>query len=134
MKTITGTIYMAEDGEKFLTKAACKAYEDAFNRTKWINTYYNDFERQRREWERQTKDYSHPDFRELGICFPDYGVSVFKGKYSIYISHEQGRVTLCNLMTGQSGKSNCPPKDFDMRTGIAIAWARYRGEKVPDYI
>ena len=44
-----------------------------------------------------------------------------------------GTVTIINTRSGRMGFSKCNPKDvFDPVIGVAIAWARYCGETVPD--
>lgn len=45
----------------------------------------------------------------------------------------RGYTIVYNIKTGKTGVSKCNlSKDkFDIRTGLAIAWARYRGEEIP---
>ena len=47
----------------------------------------------------------------------------------------EGRTFIINLKTGKCGKAYCNNSDeFDSKCGWAVAWARYRGEEIPDYI
>lgn len=44
-------------------------------------------------------------------------------------------VTVMNVRTGKMGSAFCSPADeFDLETGIAIAWARMHGVKVPEWV
>jgi hypothetical protein len=46
-----------------------------------------------------------------------------------------GRTIIINLRTGRCGKAiQSNPNFFESEVGWAVAWARYRGEEVPDYI
>lgn len=127
MRTIKAEIYMAHDGTKFFTSVECHNYEakrleEAKKRARWIRTRFCDFIYNRNIG---AKDKMIHEIDEFTII----------GNFSIYCSKENGRVVITNLKTGRSGKAVCSnPKYFDDKTGVAVAWARYLGMEIPDYI
>ncbi len=119
-------VYTAEDGKKFLNMTDCIFYEShemIFNQRKqWISNQFADFEFFRNSLMNRT-----------GQSFSDSLNRKSIGNFYFYIDGD--RTTITNIKTGRSGKAICTHgKDFDFTTGWAIAWARYKGEKIPNYI
>lgn len=126
-------IYIAADGKEFLNLSDCLFYEKhtmkSVMRKTWIDKHYNDF----------IKNTLH--FAELARKngkFSGYLLDNMKDTFvhgDILIRQRKGRTTIINIRTGKCGKSICSnPEYFDEITGFAVAWARYKGEEVPDYI
>jgi hypothetical protein len=127
-------VYTAADGKDFLEKHECEQYEkgEMVRRKKidWVRKYYYDFDRNRDKWIDNCTE-----FKQFG------GNHIRDNQFDtvicgdIFMRQRDGRTTIINLRTGRCGKAiQSNPKFFDSETGWAIAWARYRGDEVPDYI
>ena len=129
-------IYVAEDGKEFLNMTDCIFYEShtmiANLRKEWIEKHYKDFLFNRDKWIDNCKD-----FTELG-CRRETEYVIYHDTTicdDILMRQRNGRTIIINLRTGRCGKAiQSNPKFFESETGWAIAWARYRGDEVPDYI
>ena len=132
MKTITTVIYVANDGKKFFDRYECRLYEkEATNRLRrenWIEGHYADLVETAKSID------SDAFVPLLGSNLFGGGFDVV-GTIALYQSPMERRTTVINLKTGRVGKAICNTHDsFDSKTGWAVAWARYRGETIPDYI
>ena len=119
-------IYIAEDGKEFFNMTDCLFYENhdmiEERKKKWINRQYNDFYNNQTAWARGQGIHEVKDFTIVG-------------NFSIYKNIIDGHVVITNLRTGRSGKAVCSNiRFFNHRVGTAIAWARYKGEEIPEYI
>ena len=126
MKVTFGKIYVADNGEKFLDEVACityELYEMAKDwRKDWIDKHYNDLVSNARSWD---SDSYIPQSDVIGVI----------NNIAIRQIQSEGRTSIINLKTGKCGKAYCNNSDeFDSKCGWAVAWARYRGEEIPDYI
>lgn len=126
MKVTFGRVYVADDGEKFLDEFACRLYElneMLINRREdWIDKYYNDLVSNAQSWD---SDSYIPQSDVIGVI----------NNIAIRQIQSEGRTSIINLKTGKCGKAYCNDSDeFDSKCGWAVAWARYRGEEIPDYI
>lgn len=128
-------IYVAKDGKEFLNMTDCILYEDYVlpinQRKEWIEKYYKDFLFNRDKWIDDCKDYT-----ELGCKQSEY-VLYYDTTIcdDIFMRQRDGRTIIINLRTGRCGKAiQSNPNFFDSKCGWAVAWARYRGDEVPDYI
>lgn len=126
MKVTFGRIYVADDGEKFLDEISCKFYElneMLINRREdWIDKHYNDLVSNAWSWD---SDSYIPQSDVIGVI----------NNIAIRQVQSEGRTSIINLKTGKCGKAYCNNSDeFDSKCGWAVAWARYRGEEIPDYI
>ena len=136
MKKISKTvhIFIAEDGKEFLNMTDCIYYEShamiANQRKCWIEKYFSDFNYNRNKWIDNCTE-----FKQYG------GNHIRENRFDtvicddIFTRQRDGRTTIINLRTGRCGKAiQSNSKFFESETGWAIAWARYRGDEVPDYI
>ena len=119
-------IYIAEDGRKFLNMTDCLFYEShdmiKERKKKWVDRQYNDFYNNRTAWAK-------------GRIIHEVERFTIVGNFSIYCDMIDGHVVITNLRTGRSGKAVCSnPRFFNHKIGTAIAWARYKGEEIPEYI
>lgn len=66
---------------------------------------------------------------ELSSYYPSYFNG---GNFTIIVEKTKGRVTILNTETGHLGiaKKNSVD-DWNVKTGLAIAWAKYKKEEVP---
>ncbi len=99
----------------------------------WIDSKLNSFAHvlpdKRKPWvkmavkfNREDIDYSHPN------------ISEFIGNFFIVCNLFTGETTIFNTVTKRRATARCNIEDkFDVRTGIAVAWARYNHEIIPDY-
>lgn len=126
-------VYIAEDGREFLNMADCLSYEShemkSVMRTTWISKYYNDFIENTIRFSELAREngkfsgYLHDKMNDTFV------------HNNILVRQRKGRTTIINIRTGRCGKSICSNSEyFEDITGYAIAWARYKGEEVPDYI
>lgn len=127
-------VYTAADGKVFLDKNECEQYEkgEMVRRKKidWVRKYYHDFEINRDKWIDKCTD-----FKEFGGEYQEHKLYDTIVCDDIFMRQREGRTIIINLRTGRCGKAiQSNPKFFDSETGFAIAWARYRGDEVPDYI
>lgn len=127
-------IYVAEDGKEFLNMEDCTFYEShtmrAEQRKNWIKKYYKDFLFNYNKWIDDCDE-----FKEFGGGRQKYNIYDTTICDDILVRQRDGRTVIINLRTGRCGKAiQSNPKFFDSETGWAIAWARYRGDEVPDYI
>ena len=127
-------VYTAADGKDFLDKHECEQYEkyEMKRRQKidWVKKYFSDFEFNRDRWIDECSE-----FKEFGGNQTRYNIydTVICG--DIFMRQRDGRTLIINLRTGRCGKAiQSNPNFFESETGWAIAWARYRGDEVPDYI
>lgn len=127
-------VYTAEDGKIFLNKNECEQYEkgEMVRRRKidWVRKYYHDFDYNRDKWIDNCTE-----FKQYG------GNHIRENRFDtvicddIFMRQRDGRTLIINLRTGRCGKAiQSNSKFFESETGWAIAWARYRGDEVPDYI
>ena len=127
-------VYTAADGKDFLDKHECEQYEKGEmvrrKRLDWIRKYYHDFDYNRDKWIDNCTE-----FKQYG------GNHIRENKFDtvicgdIFMRQRDGRTIIINLRTGRCGKAiQSNSLFFDSETGWAIAWARYRGDEVPDYI
>ena len=126
MKVVETCIYIAHDGTKFFTAVECRDYEkskvEKAKRARWIELRYCDFLNNRTAWAK-------------GKIIHEANEFTIVGNFSIYCNISDGHTVITNLKTGRSGKSVCSNrKFFDNKIGTAIAWARYLGMEIPDYI
>lgn len=136
MKKVSKTVnvFIAKDGKEFLNMTDCIYYEHhdmiANQRENWIEKYYKDF-----LFNRDTWIDSCDEFKEFGGGRQEYNIYDTVICNDILMRQRDGRTIIINLRTGRCGKAiQSNPKFFDSETGWAIAWARYRGDEVPDYI
>jgi hypothetical protein len=127
-------VYTAADGKIFLDKNECEQYEkgDMVRRKKidWVRKYYADFLLNREIWVDGCTE-----FKEFGGERQKYNIYDTIICDDILMRQRGGRTIIINLRTGRCGKAiQSNPKFFDSETGWAVAWARYRGDEVPDYI
>jgi hypothetical protein len=99
----------------------------------WIDSKLNSFAHvlpdKRKPWVKMDNklniedvDYSHPN------------ISEFIGNFFIVCNLFTGETTIFNIVTKRRATARCNIEDkFDVRTGIAVAWARYNHEIIPDY-
>ena len=132
MKTITTTVYVSTDGKKFFDRFECREYErnyaNTIRRENWIEGHYADLAV-------STKSIDSDAF--VPLCNNEFAGGGFGvvGTIALYQSPMERRTTIINLKTGRCGKAICNSNDnFDSKCGWAVAWARYRGETIPDYI
>lgn len=62
-----------------------------------------------------------------------YYTSMFTGgNFSFIVNRKKGRVVIANIETGHLGiaKKNSVD-DWNVKTGLAVAWAKYKNEEVP---
>ena len=126
MRVVGTYIYIAHDGTKFFTAVECRDYENSIaekaERARWIEERYFDFLNNRTAWAKGKIIHEANEFTIIG-------------NFSIYCNKDDGHVVITNLKTGRSGKAVCSnPKYFNSKTGVAVAWARYLGMEIPDYI
>lgn len=119
-------IYVAEDGKEFLNMTDCIFYEShtmvANQRKEWIEKHYNDLVSNAWSWDSDS-------------CIPQADVIGVINNIAIRQVQSEGRTSIINLKTGKCGKAYCNNSDeFDSKCGWAVAWARCRGEEIPDYI
>ena len=128
-------IYIAKDGKEFLNMTDCIFYEShamvANQRKCWVEKYYKDFLFNRDTWIDNCKNLTELGGRETEyVIYHDTTICD-----DILMRLRDGRTIIINLRTGRYGKAiQSNPKFFESETGWAIAWARYRGDEVPDYI
>jgi hypothetical protein len=124
-KTVEITVYVADDGEEFMHKESCLYHEERMNsikRIKWRSKIFKDLE-------------NFVDSYDSGDCVPLCNATLTIGNFVLYQNAEERRTTIINIKNGRIGKAICHNSDkFNRRMGWAIAWARYRGETIPDYI
>ena len=132
MKIITTTAYVANDGEMFFDRFECFQHEkeiaNNLRRENWIESYYTDLV--------ETAKFIDSD-AFVPLCNNEFAGGGFGvvGTIALYQSPMERRTTIINLKTGHCGKAICNSNDnFDSKCGWAVAWARYRGEEIPDYI
>lgn len=127
-------MFVAEDGKEFLNIADCIYYENYVmrkeQRKNWIEKYFSDFDYNRDKWIDNCTE-----FKQFG------GNHIRENQFDtvicddIFMRQRDGRTIIINLRTGRCGKAiQSNPKFFESETGWAIAWARYRGDEVPNYI
>lgn len=128
-------IYVAKDGKEFLNMTDCIFYESHVmvpnQKKEWVKRYYSDFCNNRDKWIDNCKDLA-----EFGCKEHEY-VSHYDTTIcdDILMRQRDGRTIIINLRTGRCGKAiQSNPIFFKSETGWAVAWARYRGDEVPDYI
>ena len=127
-------MFVAEDGKEFLNIADCIYYENyvmrAEQRKKWIKKHYKDFLLNRDKWIDDCDE-----FKEFGGGRQKYNIYDTTICDDILMRQRDGRTLIINLRTGRCGKAiQSNSKFFESETGWAIAWARYRGDEIPDYI
>lgn len=126
-------IYIAKDGKEFLNMTDCIFYEShemtSIMRKQWIEKYYNDFMQNCVYFEGAVKKNGHYS----GYIHEKWGDTTIYG--DMLMRQGDGRTIIINTRTGHCGKAICSnPKYFEVATGWAVAWARYKGEEIPDYI
>lgn len=126
-------IYIAKDGKEFLNMTDCIFYEShemkSIMRKTWIDKYYNDFIKNTIRFSESARK----NGKFSGCLLDNMNDTFVHG--DILTRQRKGRTTIINIRTGQCGKSICSnSKYFEEITGYAIAWARYRGDEIPDYI
>jgi hypothetical protein len=128
-------IYVAGDGKEFLNMTDCIFYEShimmANQKREWVKRYYSDFCNNRDKWIDNCKDFTEFGYKEYEyVSHSDTTVCD-----DILMRQRDGRTIIINLRTGRCGKAiQANPNFFESETGWAIAWARYRGDEIPDYI
>lgn len=66
---------------------------------------------------------------ELSRYYPSYFNG---GNFTIIVEKTKGRVTILNTETGRLGIAKKNSADeWNVKTGLAIAWAKYKNEEVP---
>ena len=127
-------IYVAKDGKEFLNMTDCIFYESHIMTTKqkkeWVERYYFDFCNNREKWIDECKE-----FKQFGGNRKKENIFDTVICDDILMRQRDGRTIIINLRTGHCGKAiQSNPNFFESEVGWAIAWARYRGDEVPDYI
>lgn len=127
-------VYTAEDGKVFIDGHECEQYEkgEMIRRKKidWVRKYFYDFDCNRDKWIEECKE-----FKQFGGNRTKENIFDTTICGDIFMRQRDGRTIIINLRTGRCGKAiQSNSKFFDSETGWAIAWARYRGDEVPDYI
>lgn len=127
-------VYTAADGKIFIDKHECEQYEKGemvrLKKIDWVRKYFNDFLFNRKKWISNCKEFQEAD--GVNHQYNIYGTTICD---NILMRQRDGRTIIINLRTGRCGKAiQSNPKFFDSEMGWAIAWARYRGDEVPDYI
>lgn len=126
-------LYVAKDGKEFLNMTDCLFYEShemvSTMKKEWIGKYYDDFMNNCLKFEEAAKKNGHYSGRI-------HGKKSFTTIYGDMLMRQgDGRTIIINTRTGHCGKAICSnPEYFEVTTGWAIAWARYKGEEIPDYI
>ena len=125
IKTVEIPVYVSNDGKEFKHKETCLFHEEKMNsmkRVKWRDKTVRDLEK--------FIDSCGTD-NYLPLC----NTTLVIGNFVFYQNEEDRRTTIINVKTGRTGKAICNDSDkFNRGMGWAVAWARYRGEEVPDYI
>lgn len=78
-----------------------------------------------------------PIFHHNSMCGLDISrkENLFKTSIQIHIYNLEHKVVILNTRNGRCGISKCHDNDcFSTEIGIAIAWARYCNEEIPDYV
>lgn len=95
----------------------------------WVNSHWHDA----RMW---NDNKAVPIFKHN-----DTGLVIENEKFfdrisiQIHIYPTEGKVVILNTRTGKCGIAKCHSEEcFSESVGIAIAWARYCNEKIPDYV
>lgn len=124
-KTVEITVYVSDDGKEFKHKETCLYHEEKMNsmkRIKWRDKTFKDLE-------------NFVDSCDTDDCLPLCDATSVIGNFVFYQNVEERRTTIINVKTGRTGKAICNNNDkFNRRMGYAIAWARYKGDEIPDYI
>lgn len=132
MKSMTTVIYVAADGKRFFDRFEClnheRNYANNIRREDWIERHFADLAE-------TAKSIDSDAF--VPLCNHEFAGGGFGvvGTIALYQSPMEKRTTIINLKTCHYGKAICNSNDdFDSKCGWAIAWARYRGETIPNYI
>lgn len=133
MKSMVTTIYISKDGAKFFDRFSCLQHErikDSIRRENWIDRHYSDLAETLKAL--AINERIHFSLSNLNIG--DEESDIIKN-IAIYQCRETRRTTIVNLRNGRCGKAICNTHDdFDSKCGWAVAWARYHGEEIPNYI
>jgi hypothetical protein len=125
IKTVEIPVYVSNDGKEFRRKEACLYHEEqmaSMKRIKWRDKTFRDLE-------------NFVDSCGTGDCVPLCDATSVIGNFVFYQNAEDRRTTIINVKTGRTGKAICNDSDkFNRGMGYAIAWARYKGDEIPDYI
>ncbi len=126
-------IYLAKDGKEFLNMTDCIFYEEYVlpinQRKEWVERYFSDLCKNRQKW---LRDCNENDKFFGSILDHNRDTHILN---DMLLRQRDGRTIIINIRTGRCGKAiQTNPKFFDSQVGWAVAWARYRGDEVPDYI
>lgn len=54
------------------------------------------------------------------------------GNFTIIVDKKKGKIAIVNIETGHLGIARKNPNDdWNVKTGLAVAWAKYKNEEVP---
>ena len=89
------------------------------NKGQWIEKQLSDFDKA-------------TGSRTFSTKMTDIGrIRTNNGTPYIVIETNYNGIIILNMETGKTAKSKCSKTDeYDFRTGLAIAWARYKGENI----
>lgn len=106
-----------------------------YSNNEWVNKWYNNFVCAMKQ-AGFNETYANLNYKVTHrILFYVGYFSIIIKIHTDYSNLIYGTVTIINTRSGRMGFSKCNPKDvFDPVIGVAIAWARYCGETIPDEI
>lgn len=126
-KTVEITVYVSDDGKEFRNKENCLYHEKkekVLRRYKWKTKVMEDLE----------KFFDSCDSHNCD-SFPLRDNIMLINNLLFYQNVKERRTTIVNIKTGRIGKAICNKNDYFSRMmGWAIAWTRYNGNEIPDYI
>lgn len=108
-----------------------------YNSNEWVDKWYNNFICAMKQigfnetYANLNYKVAHKNLFYVG----DFRIMYGDEELNIYGEYAHSTTTIVNIRSGRIGFSRCSLEDvFDPIIGIAIAWARYCGETVPDEI
>lgn len=106
-----------------------------YSNNEWVDKWYNSFIC---AMKKQDSVFSYDDINDIIARKQDCCLGNFNIIYGFKPRNSEitcNRIIIINSHTGRIGFSKCSTEDtFNLIVGIAIAWARYCGETVPDEI
>jgi hypothetical protein len=127
IKTVEIPVYVSNDGKEFKHKETCLYHEEkmaSMERIKWRDKIFKDLEN-------FFVSCDSKGYNVITLC----DKIMLINNLLFYQNAEERRTTIINVKTGRTGKAICHNNDkFNRRMGWAIAWARYKGDEIPDYI
>lgn len=124
-KTVEVTVYVSNDGKEFKRKENCFYYEERvipLMRSEWKDKVFKDLK-------------NFVDSCDSNNKIPLCNTTSIIGNFVFYQNSKERITTIINVRTGRIGKAICNHGDiFNRKMGWAIAWARYKGDEIPEYI